>query len=92
MISILLPWFLIAAAVVFVLYAMISAFYRVSARDLKVRNMPAITRILSKSICSDWTLSYDRLYIPIFLRPCRELPPFVPTGKKIVSITKIETG
>jgi hypothetical protein len=92
MISIFLPWFLIAAAVVFVLYVMISSFYRVSARELKVRNLPTNTRILSKGICSDWILSCDHLYIPISLRPCRELPPFVPTGKKSVSITKIETG
>ena len=37
LISILLPWFLIAVAVVFVLYAMASAFYRASAREMKVR-------------------------------------------------------
>ena len=37
LISILLPWFLIAVAVVFVLYAMASAFYRSSAREMKVR-------------------------------------------------------
>src|SRR5260370_2466634 len=37
LISILLPWFLIAVAVVFVLYAMASTFYRSSAREMKVR-------------------------------------------------------
>ncbi len=37
LISILLPWFLIAVAVVSVLYAMASAFYRASAREMKVR-------------------------------------------------------
>ncbi|KAH9013509.1 ABC transporter [Lactarius pseudohatsudake] len=35
LISILFPWFLIAVAVVFVLYAMASAFYRASAREMK---------------------------------------------------------
>ncbi|KAH9003061.1 ABC transporter [Lactarius hatsudake] len=35
LISILLPWFLIAVAVVLVLYAMASAFYRASAREMK---------------------------------------------------------
>ncbi|KAI9439890.1 ABC transporter [Lactarius indigo] len=35
LISILLPWFLIVVAVVFVLYAMASAFYRASAREMK---------------------------------------------------------
>ncbi|KAH9031754.1 ABC transporter [Lactarius pseudohatsudake] len=35
LISILLPWFLIAVAVVSVLYAMASAFYRASAREMK---------------------------------------------------------
>ena len=47
MISILLPWFIIAAAVVFVLYALTSAFYRASARELKVRTLPMNTRIFS---------------------------------------------
>ena len=37
LISILLPWFLVAVAVVSVLYAMTSAFYRASAREIKVR-------------------------------------------------------
>ena len=37
LISILLPWFLIVVAVVCVLYAMASAFYRASAREMKVR-------------------------------------------------------
>ncbi|KAH9068493.1 ABC transporter [Lactarius deliciosus] len=35
LISILLPWFLIAVAVFLVLYAMASAFYRASAREMK---------------------------------------------------------
>ncbi|KAI9447656.1 ABC transporter [Lactarius indigo] len=35
LISILFPWFLLAVAVVFVLYAMASAFYRTSAREIK---------------------------------------------------------
>ncbi|KAI9439887.1 ABC transporter [Lactarius indigo] len=35
LISILLPWFLIAVAIVLVLYAMASAFYRASAREMK---------------------------------------------------------
>jgi ABC-type multidrug transport system fused ATPase/permease subunit len=37
LISIILPWFLIAVAVVSVLYAMAAAFYRASARETKVR-------------------------------------------------------
>jgi uncharacterized membrane protein YeaQ/YmgE (transglycosylase-associated protein family) len=37
LISILLPWFLIAVAIVFGLYAMAAAFYRASARETKVR-------------------------------------------------------
>jgi ABC-type multidrug transport system permease subunit len=37
LISIILPWFLIAVAVVFVLYSMAAAFYRASARETKVR-------------------------------------------------------
>jgi ABC-type multidrug transport system permease subunit len=37
LISIILPWFLIAVAIVLVLYAMAAAFYRASARELKVR-------------------------------------------------------
>ena len=37
LISILLPWFLIVVAVVSVLFAMASAFYRASAREMKVR-------------------------------------------------------
>ena len=38
LISILLPWFLLVVAVVSVLYAMASAFYRASAREMKVRS------------------------------------------------------
>ena len=37
LISILLPWFLIAVAFVFGLYALAAAFYRASARETKVR-------------------------------------------------------
>jgi hypothetical protein len=37
LISIVLPWFLIAVAVVSVLYAMAAAFYRASSREVKVR-------------------------------------------------------
>ncbi len=37
LISVLLPWFLIAVTVVSVLYAMTAAFYRASAREMKVR-------------------------------------------------------
>lgn len=36
LISILLPWFLIAVAAVIVLYIMAAQFYRASARELKV--------------------------------------------------------
>jgi hypothetical protein len=38
LISILLPWFLIAVAVVSGLYSMAAAFYRASARETKVRS------------------------------------------------------
>ena len=37
LISIILPWFLIAVAIVSVLYSMAAAFYRASARETKVR-------------------------------------------------------
>lgn len=37
LISIILPWFLIAVTIVLVLYAMAAAFYRASAREMKVR-------------------------------------------------------
>ncbi len=37
LISIVLPWFLIAVAIVLVLYSMAAAFYRASAREMKVR-------------------------------------------------------
>jgi ABC-type multidrug transport system permease subunit len=36
LISIVLPWFLIAVAIVLVLYSMAAAFYRASARETKV--------------------------------------------------------
>ncbi len=36
LISIILPWFLIAIAIVSVLYTMAAAFYRASAREMKV--------------------------------------------------------
>lgn len=36
-VSIILPWFLIAVAVVSVFYVMAAAFYRASAREMKVR-------------------------------------------------------
>jgi len=36
-VSIILPWFLIAVAVVSVFYIMVAAFYRASAREIKVR-------------------------------------------------------
>ena len=37
LISIVLPWFLIAVVIVSILYAMAAAFYRASAREMKVR-------------------------------------------------------
>jgi ABC-type multidrug transport system permease subunit len=37
LISIILPWFLIAVVIVSILYAMAAAFYRASAREMKVR-------------------------------------------------------
>jgi len=36
-VSIILPWFLIAVAVVSVFYVIAAAFYRASAREIKVR-------------------------------------------------------
>jgi len=41
LIAILLPWFLIAVSIVFILYAMAAAFYRASARETKVRSSQA---------------------------------------------------
>jgi len=70
LISIILPWFLIAFAIVSVLYAMAAAFYRASARETKVRTSQAQRiRDFDKDTTSGSTLSYDRRYIPIFLRP-----------------------
>ena len=40
-VSIILPWFLIAVAVVSVFYIMAAAFYRASAREMKVRTSQA---------------------------------------------------
>lgn len=91
LISVLLPWFLIAVAIVLVFYTMAFVFYRASAREMKVRSFQAHAVIIFKGICSDWTPSCDRLYIHISLRRCRELPPFVPMGKRTVSIRKIGT-
>ena len=45
LISILLPWFLIAVAIVLVLYAMAAAFYRASARETKVRSAKTLIRL-----------------------------------------------
>ena len=39
LIAIVLPWFLIAVAVVLVLYATAAAFYRASAREIKVSGL-----------------------------------------------------
>jgi len=70
LISIILPWFLIAFAIVSVLYAMAAAFYRASARETKVRTSQAqYIRDFDKDTTSGSTLSYDHRYIPIFLRP-----------------------
>jgi len=70
LISIILPWFLIAFAIVSVLYALAAAFYRASARETKVRTSQAqCIRDFDKDTTSGSTLSYDRRYIPIFLRP-----------------------
>ena len=44
LISILIPWFLIAVVFVFVLYAMASVFYRASSRELKVRALRRLRR------------------------------------------------
>ena len=46
LISILLPWFLlIAVAAVLVLYAMAAAFYRASAREMKVCAAKTLIRL-----------------------------------------------
>jgi ABC-type multidrug transport system permease subunit len=37
LISIVLPWFLISVVIVSILYSMAAAFYRASAREMKVR-------------------------------------------------------
>lgn len=43
LISIVLPWFLIGVAFIFVLYVYAAAFYRASARELKVRHAVALS-------------------------------------------------
>src|SRR5579863_544556 len=55
LISIVLPWFLIAVAAVLVLYAMAAAFYRASAREMKVR----ASRALYVEAFTEW--HYQRL-------------------------------
>jgi hypothetical protein len=46
LISVLLPWFLIAAAFVLMLYTMAFVFYRASAREMKVRTLQSHAVIL----------------------------------------------
>ena len=43
LIAIVLPWFLIAVAVVMLIYLYAAMYYRASARELKVRDLPKIT-------------------------------------------------
>ena len=52
LISILLPWFLIAVAAVIVLYVMAAQFYRASARELKVCMQSAMSRIMYAKLTS----------------------------------------
>ncbi|KAI0268425.1 ABC transporter [Russula aff. rugulosa BPL654] len=56
LISILLPWFLIALAIVFVLYAMAATFYRASARETK-----RLDAILRSSLYSHFSESLSGL-------------------------------
>jgi len=88
LISILLPWFLIAVGIVFVLYAMAAAFYRASARETKVRASEIVgfdMLIERHSRASGLTLSCGRRCTPISLSPCQGLQPFVLTGKNVDS-------
>ena len=88
MISILLPWFLIAVAIVLVLYATAAAFYRASARELKVRTAKRLLgfdMLTLRDVHSGSTLSYGRRCTPISLSHCQGLPPFVHIEKKIDS-------
>ena len=86
LISILLPWFLIAVAIVSVLYAMAAAFYRASARELKVCAAETLGfDVFSYRRSSDSTLSCGPRCTPIFLSPCQGLQRFALTGKKVDS-------
>ena len=86
LISILSPWFLIAVAIVFVLYAMVTTFYRANAREMKVRaSQTRCLKCSSRDIPSDSTLFCGRRYIPISQSPYRGLQLSAPTGKKVDS-------
>ena len=83
LISIVFPSFLIAVAAVFVLYALTAAFYRVSARETKVRALQTKSlRSLPRDIPSDSTLFCGRRQTPTSPSPCLDLQLYVPTGKK----------
>lgn len=85
LISILLPWFLIAVAIVLVLYAMAAAFYRASARETKVRAAKTLIILLIcllTDVPSGSMLSCGRRCTPISPSLCQGLQPFVLTGKK----------
>ncbi len=86
LISILLPWFLIAVGIVSVLYAMAAAFYRASARETKVRASKILDfDVFTERCFSGSTLSCGRRCTPISLSPCQGLQPFELTGKKVDS-------
>ena len=93
-VSIILPWFLIAVAVVSVFYIMAAAFYRASAREMKVRTSQNILllSIYRQGTPSVWKPSCDHRYIPISLSPYQGLRQFVLIMRKVDSSKKIETG
>ncbi|KAI9461546.1 ABC transporter [Lactarius psammicola] len=78
LISILLPWFLIVIAVVSVLYAMASAFYRASAREMK-----RLDAILRSSLYSHFSETLSGIAT---IRAYREEDRFVKENRDRVNI------
>ena len=72
---------------VFVPYAITTAFYRASADETKVRTSHKLEalRSLRRDISSDSTLFWGRRHTPISPSHCRNWRQFAPTEKKVVS-------
>ena len=60
-VSVILPWFLIAVAVVSVFYIIAAAFYRASAREMKVR----FSKALYLGVLTDKVLPASGNYLAI---------------------------